>query len=207
MQKKTNLELSRKLFHIFFGITYILFYLLLPFHIFVIITALFGVITLMSMYIANTNKNSIFKNTARNSSPLKGIGSLLYLLGLIVVVILEQQGFISKEIVVYAFITLAVGDGLATPIGKASGSFMKSKLFSKSYLGYLGGIVGSLLVSFIILRIFNIPLILINMISLVIVGMTIELILGHRWIKKYAHIYALDNICIPLGIVIVAIAL
>ena len=209
MNNILTLELPRKGFHILFGIGYLTMYLLLGYTLlFWLFSGVLFTINIIAMKLANNPKwNKLFRSAIRKDSPLKGVGSLVYLIAAFITCSLEHYTKIETEILVYAIITLSVGDGLATIVGKASKTFMRSELFSKSYFGSIIGAIVSVLVILLICELFYFNQNIGHILGYVVLGMTIEFLLGWKYINKIANGYCLDNILIPLGIVIVSIVL
>lgn len=209
MKNSKELELPRKIFHMCFGTIYLFLYLTTEMtNVFISYTVGFYLITILSIYVVNgKTKNKLLMEATRESSPVKGLGSLIYLFGLSLTIVLENVFHIDKEIVVYAFITLSIGDGIATPIGKACGNFMKSKMFQKNYFAGFSAVIISTIVVCVILNFFEYTIQLEKIVLYVSFGMFLEFILGHKIIRKCAHNYCIDNFIIPVGIICLSIIL
>lgn len=198
------LELRRKVIHIVFGMVILMSYLdylfinvkqLFVFYIIFLLVYILLVNKILIGSFLNSFSNFSKKLFERKSTDLPGIGGLMLLLGCYFPIVIG----LNDEIVTVIIVTLSMGDGFATLVGKYLGKLAIPISSSRSVLGTLGGLVATLITVNIFIVDFNTHLILVC-----IVGIVIELfagILPEKW-NKFISIYSLDNILIPVGIII-----
>lgn len=198
------LELRRKTTHIVFGVTVLMAYFGYWYanikHVFIVRF----IFVLFYILLTNTSTiNSLLfsisqfskKLFERKSTSVHGIGGLMLLFGCYLPILAGC----NQETVMVIIITLSIGDGFATIIGKYLGIHALYISKSRSLLGTLGGLIAALGVSILLIKDFDMRL----GISCII-GITIELFLGliSNKISKVVARYSLDNILIPTGMMI-----
>jgi len=200
-----NLELPRKVFHIFSGLIYLLVYLLFGYtNYFITFSIIMIVVSFIciKLFKASASFKKISRKFSRPENPIKGIGISLYLLGSFIAISLQHCFQLPVELTVYALVTLATGDGLASIVGKRYPNIFYSRRYEKSYFATIVAIIFSVLICLPFLYYSNLEINISEIIIYTSIGMIIELKMGSKKIRKIAHIYCLDNFTIPIGIVV-----
>ena len=205
MEKSKELELFRKIPHMITGIIYLAAFLYLGYSkVFVWGSCIVVCASILGIFLVRYVPwwHQVFRSMIREGNPIKGIGVPMYFGGMFIACSFHYFLGIPKDVVVYAIITLAIGDGIATIVGKSHLGVCRPFGYAKSYSGMIVGIILSLIVSGCFLIMFEMELNTFRILMYVTIGMIIEFLLVH----KKAHKYCLDNFVIPFGIVLLSIA-
>ncbi len=205
---ETLLELRRKISHIVFGVTILLAYF--DNWLFSLEHSLLIRFMIVLAYIVLTNTRTshpklflysqilelIFERTRTIFS---GIGGLTLLAGISLPIYLG----LPETYIIIIILTLSLGDGTATIVGKYLGKYRIALSESRSLAGSLAGFITSLVgISMFV----DINL---EVVFLCFIGITIELIAGlvPKKIGNIIAYYSLDNILIPVGMILVTTVL
>ncbi len=136
----------------------------------------------------------------RKDNPIKGIGVFTYFLGIFISCVIQFQWNLEIGILVCAIVTLSIGDGIATIVGKSKLGSFKSRHYPKSYSGMIIGILLSVFISYVIIHVYGFTMTFKEILLYCSIGMIIEFLL----ISKKSHEWCLDNFLIPIGIILIS---
>lgn len=197
------LELRRKVSHIVFGVTILCAYfdqwlwsLNQAFLFRLILVIVYMALTNISF---KNNKIQRLSNIAKNlferkDTSFSGIGGLTLLIGCYVSIWLG----LDSAYIVMVIVTLSVGDGFATLIGKYLGRYALPISNKRSIFGTLGGLGAALVVSHSMIELDT------QLVVACIIGMVVELVLGllrHRTSSFVAR-FSIDNLLIPISMIL-----
>lgn len=199
-----NLELPRKIPHMINGILYLaLLHFLGYVSLFVLGSLVFLSLSFLGIWLVKKFPwwEKLFEKMIREENPIKGIGIPTYFSGMFLACTIQYFLNIRFEILVYAITTLAIGDGIATIVGKSHLGVFKPKGYPKSYSGMIVGTLLSMIISGLFLEYIGQEVKSMEILLYTSIGMIIEFFL----VSKKAHEYCIDNFAIPVGIILVSI--
>lgn len=199
--ENTQLKIFRKLVHMINGIFYLIPFIIFGYTLVFIKTSLLLLaLSLICMFLVFLfpSWERIFKKLIREDNPIKGIGVPMYLGGMFLACTMQHYLDIRIEILVYAIVTLSMGDGIATIVGKSSLGAFRPRNYPKSYSGMFIGTLLSIAVSYLLLVIFDLDIDIQEICIYTSIGMLIEFLLT----SKKSHEYCIDNFAIPIGIML-----